>query len=454
MKKKRVGLTIFLVILAIIILLPVAAYVYLSNFRFEIDDIQTIPSRPTLPLQERFRADAAAGTMDIRLNKSDTAFIVIDAMGLDEIREGLEENDIQFDRFGLTMDDGTVSLVFNGRWKDFLPLPVRIRFRPVCSGSELSFRMEQIHLGEKIRLGGSLIRFIGDVSEAVVDMSSYSAVFSDLVAADAADDNLTVTVAEPLNWLTEETAGKTRMVQWNDFNGTYPLEELISAVENGDGEIQDKWLREIESAPETIVELKLQELAYASNIEIRAYFLNENGEMFERLFPGLDEDAVRALSDDCESRMAFRREQLRVVANEIALQYCAKGIATDGRQFYNLKAKKEPLALSQFTGGEEVEQWLDTSTLRFVFGHVSNTYLDLAPALKRIPTTTKDAFDSIDESQVYVPYLVFISLAGRPVMAYEHSEGNLYLYALSSERYEKVMAGEWIPFIDQRLAPS
>ena len=64
------------------------------------------------------------------------------------------------------------------------------------------------------------------------------------------------------------------------------------------------------------------------------------------------------------------------------------------------------------------------------------------------------AFDSIDESQVYVPYLVFLSLAGRPVMAYEHSNGNLYLYALSIERYEKIMSGEWIPFIDQLLAPS
>ena len=80
--------------------------------------------------------------------------------------------------------------------------------------------------------------------------------------------------------------------------------------------------------------------------------------------------------------------------------------------------------------------------------------MNYAPALKKLPTIGKNAFDHIDETQVYIPYMVFVSAAGRPVMAYEIAPENIALYSLSWERYESVMASEWIPFIDQRYAPT
>ena len=237
MKKRHTGLIIFLVILAILIAIPVALYFYLSNSRFEIDDIYSIPGRPTFGKAERFRVDAAADTIDIRLNKSDTAYIVIDVMDLDDMRSELENNDIRYDGIGLSVEDGYVELVMNAEWRNFLPLPIRVCFRPEAEGTELDFKVEKIFLGEKLKLGGSIISFIGDITEVTADMRSYCSVFSDMVSADADDDVLTVTVAQPLEWLTEDTVDSLRMSLWNDYLGTYPLEELISAVETGDREV-------------------------------------------------------------------------------------------------------------------------------------------------------------------------------------------------------------------------
>ena len=145
MKKKHTSLIVFLIILAILIAVPMAFYLYLSNSTLEIDDIYTIPQRATLSVNDRFRVNAAADTMDIRLNKSDTAYIMIDIMDLDEIRAGLEEYEITFDRFGLSVDDGYVSLELNARWKTFLPLPVRICFAPECEGKELELATKGAH---------------------------------------------------------------------------------------------------------------------------------------------------------------------------------------------------------------------------------------------------------------------------------------------------------------------
>ena len=453
MKKKHTGLIVFLVILAIIILIPVVTYIYLSKSSFEIDDIYSIPGRPTLSETERFRVDAAADTMDIRLNKSDTAYIVIDVMDLDELKTELAEYDIVYDRIGLSVDDGYVALEFNAMWKGFLPLPVRVCFDPVAKGTDFEFKLEKICLGPKLRLGGSILRFIGDVAEVTADMTDYCSIFTNMVAADADKDILSVTVAEPLKWLTKDTVDSMRMTFWNEYIGTDPLEELILAIENGDTETRVKWLKDIEAYPDSFSDLKEQELVYSTNLRQMQFFLDEGGEMFERLFPRLEQSAVVAKVDERKELVAERRRQLCSVAHEIAELYCKKGIATDGAQFYNLKAKKEPLAISQFSRGAEVEEWLDTSTLRFVYGHVTNHWLDEAPALKKIPVIGKHAFDNIDESKVYLPYMVFISPADRPVMAFESALGNITLYDISWERYESIMASEWTPFIDQRRAP-
>ena len=454
MKRKHSGLVVFLIILLILIAVPVAFYLYLSNSAFEIDEINTISHRATLPLKDRFRVSAADDTMDIRLNKSDTAYIVIDVMGLDEIRDGLEENDIRFDCFGLSVDDGFVSLELNARWKDFLPLPVKICFAPDCKGSELKFKVEKICLGPKLKLGGSIVRFIGDLAEVTVDMTSYSGVFKNMVAAYADDDILTVTVSGPLMWLTAEVGDGEKMTLWRDYLGVSAPEEIINAIKNEDAEAYHKWLEELEAHPDRVADLKWEELVHAAMITIREFYLNENGEMFERIFPNLDEASIQAQNDVNNAIVAERRSQLCGIAHDVAELFCAKGIATDGKEFYNLKAKKEPLSIYQFSGAEEVEQWLDISTLRFVFGHVSVTYMNYAPALKKLPTIGKNAFDHIDETQVYIPYMVFVSAAGRPVMAYEIARENIALYDLSFERYESVMAAEWIPYIDQRMAPT
>lgn len=454
MKKKHTGLIVFLIILAILIAVPMAFYLYLSNSTLEIDDIYTIPQRATLSVNDRFRVNAAADTMDIRLNKSDTAYIMIDIMDLDEIRAGLEEYEITFDRFGLSVDDGYVSLELNARWKTFLPLPVRICFAPECEGKELELRMEKIFLGRKLKLGGSVVRFIGDVAEVTTDMTAYSRVFSNMVSAHADDDILTVTVAEPLKWLTAEIGDGVKLELWNDYLGLCAPGEIVAALESGDGEAYQKWLSELEAHPDMIAETKWQNLVYASTIALREFYLNEKGEMFERIFPNLDEASVKAQSDENTAAVAEMRSQLCSIAHDVAELFCAKGIATDGKQFYNLKAKKAPLSIDQFSGADEVSQWLDTSTMRFVFGHVAVTYMNYAPALKKLPTIGKNAFDHIDETQVYIPYMVFVSAAGRPVMAYEIAPENIALYSLSWERYESVMASEWIPFIDQRYAPT
>ena len=454
MKKKHTGLIVFFIILLILIAVPVAFYFYLSNSSFEIDDIYTIPQRSTLAANDRFRVSAADDTMDIRLNKSDTAYIVIDVMGLDEIKASLEENGITFDRFGLSVDDGFVSLEMNARWKDFLPLPVKICFTPDCTGSELEFKMEKICLGQKLKLGGSIVRFIGDIAEVTADMTSYSDVFKNMVSESADDDILTVTVAEPLKWLTAEIGEGVKMTLWRDYLGTSAPEEMINAIKNEDTEAYHEWLEELEAHPERVADLKWEELVYAATITIREFYLNEKGEMFERIFPNLDEASIQAQNDVNNAIVAERRSQLCSIAHDVAELFCAKGIATDGKEFYNLKAKKEPLSIYQFSGAEEVEQWLDTSTLRFVFGHVAVTYMNYAPALKKLPAIGKNAFDHIDETQVYIPYMVFISAAGRPVMAYEIAPENVALYDLSFERYESVMAAEWIPYIDQRMAPT
>ena len=275
-----------------------------------------------------------------------------------------------------------------------------------------------------------------------------------MVGSDADDDILTVTVAQPLKWLTRDSVDSLRMTWWNDYIGTDPLEELILAIENEDTEIRDKWLRDLEAHPDSFPDLKERELVYSSNLRQMQFFLDEGGEMYERLFPRLDQPAVVAKTDEKKELVNERRRQLCSVAHEIAELYCKKGIATDGAQFYNLKAKKEPLAISQFSRGAEVEEWLDTSTLRFVYGHVTNHWLNEAPVLKKIPTIGKHAFDNIDASKVYLPYFVFVSLADRPVMAYELALGNVDLYDISWERYENIMASEWTPFIDQRRTPT
>ena len=454
MKKKHTGLTVFLVILAILIALPVVFYFYLSNSSMEIDDIYSIPQRATLSVNDRFRVDASADTMDIRLNKSDTAFIVIDIMDLDEIRAGLEEYDITFDCFGLSVDDGYVSLEINARWKNLLPLPVRICFAPECEGKELELKMEKIFLGSRLKLGGSLVRFIGDIAEVTADMTAYSRVFSNMISSQAEDDILTVTVAEPLKWLTAEIGDGVKLELWNDYLGLCAPGEIASAIDSEDIEAYQKWLEELEAHPEMIADVKRQNLVYASTIAVREFYINEKGEMFERIFPNLDEASVKVQSDENTAVVAETRSRLCSIAHDVAELFCAKGIATDGKQFYNLKAKKEPLSIEQFSGADEVGQWLDTSTMRFVFGHVALPYMNYAPALKKLPTIGKNAFDHIDESQVYIPYMVFVSAAGRPVMAYEIAPENIALYSLSWERYESVMASEWIPFIDQRYAPT
>ncbi|MBQ6371725.1 MAG: hypothetical protein IJJ22_01210 [Oscillospiraceae bacterium] len=454
MKKRHTGLAVFLVILAVLIAVPAAFYIYLLNSPLEIDDILSIPQRPTLSADDRFKVSASADTMDIRLNKSDTAWLVLDIIDLNEVRAGLEENGIAFDRFGLTVDDGFVILEFNGKWNGFLPLPVRVCLSPQCEGPELKLKMEKISLGRKLKLGGSVVRFIGEVAEVTADMTAYSSVFSDMVAADTANDIFTITVAKPLKWLTAETAGALRMEYWNDYLGVDLIEQIASAVENGDEEACGKFLLDLENDPASIPELKKQQLVYASNIAVKQFFLDEKGEMFNRLFPTLDEDSVRTQTDEKNRLVAERRRQLCDLANEIAVLYCKKGIATDGKQFYNLKAGKEPLSAAQFAAAAEVSEWLDISGIRFVFGHVSNTYIDDALALRKMPVIGKHAFDGIDETQVYIPYMLFISLAERPVMAYEHAPGNVNLYDISRERYESLISSEYIPFVDQRYAPT
>ncbi|MBO6014808.1 MAG: hypothetical protein J6P48_05000, partial [Oscillospiraceae bacterium] len=342
-RKKRIGLTIFLIILALVLLIPAAAYIYLSRSTVEIHEIGSLLKEKTLTAEERYTVNAEKNTMDIRLNRSDAALLVQENMDLDELGEGLGAYDILYGETGLSLEDGALFLSLDASWKSFLHLPIRIRFRVEAGGEELKLVPETVLLGKKIRFGSRLLQLAGDSTSTSINMRNYSSVFTRLSAARVENDEIILTMEEPLRWVCAETAGTTRMTLWADFTGTNPMEEVIAALENGDMAVLSEWLTALTEGKKDLLDLKTEELAYSGSYVSRVFFSSENSTCIDRFLPGLSQEKVDEIIEMYSSLYEERREQLRVLANDIAMHYCNRKVATDGTQFLNLSAKKEPL---------------------------------------------------------------------------------------------------------------
>ena len=452
-KKKRIGLTIFLIILVIILLIPAAACLYLAGSTVEIHEIDSLIKEKTLTASERYTVNAEKNTMDIRLNRSDAALLVQENMDLDELREGLGAYDILYGETGLSLEDGALFLSLDASWKGFLHLPIRIRFRVEAGGEELKLVPETVFLGKRIYFGNRVLRLAGDSTSTSINMRNYSSVFTRLADARIENDEMILTMEEPLRWVCAETVGTTRMTLWADFTGTNPMEEAIAALENGDAAVLSKWLTELEEGKKDLLDLKTEELAYSGSYVSSVFFSGENSACIDRFLPDLSQDEVNEIIETYSSLYEERREQLRLLANEIAMHYCNKKVATDGTQFFNLSAKKEPLAIDQFESGEAVAAWLGTDELRFAYGPVSETYLYDSSAAKYMPKISSSAFDTIDASQVYSLFMVFRSLGGRPVLACEVAPGNLHLFEVLESEFDRVMNSGRLQVIDYRYSP-
>lgn len=452
-KKKRIGLTIFLIILALVLLTPAAAYIYLARSSVEIHEIGSLLKEKTLTAEERYTVNAEKNTMDIRLNRGDAALLVQENMDLEELRDGLGAYDIRYGETGLSLEDGALFLSMDARWKSFLHLPIRIRFRIEAGGEELKLVPETVYLGKRIRFGSRVLQLAGDSTSTTIDMRDYSSVFTRLSDVRVENDEIILTMEEPLRWICAETVGTTRMTLWADFTGTNPMEEVITALENGDAAVISDWLTALAQGKKDLLDLKTEELAYSGSYVSRVFFSSENSAYIDRFLPGLSQDKVDRIIETCSSMYEERREQLRLLANDIAMHYCNRKVATDGTQFLNLSAKKEPLAIDQFESGEAVAAWLDTAELRFAYGPVSETYLYESSAAKNMPKTSSSAFDTIDSSQVYSLFMVFRSLGGRPVLACEVAPGNLHLFEVLESEFDRVMNSGRLQVIDYRYSP-
>ena len=452
-KKKHIGLTVFLILLVLILLVPVAAYVYLARSTVEIHEISALLKEKTLTPAERYTVIPQSNAMDIRLNGSDTALLIQENLDLEELRGGLEAYDILYGEPGLTLDEDGLFLCLDARWKNFLHLPIRIRFRVDAGGEELKLIPETVLLGKKIHFGSRVLQLAGESTTTVINMSNYSSVFTRLSGARVENGELVLTAEEPLRWVCAETAGNTRMLLWADFTGPDPMEEPTAAVETGDMTVITDWLTDLAQGKKDLLELKTEELAYSGSYTSAVFFSNENSRYIDRFLPGLSQEKVDEIIDEYSRLYEERREQLRVLANEIAMHYCNKKVATDGTQFLNLAAKKEPLSIDQFESGEAVAAWLDTAELRFAYGPVSETYLYDSTAAKNMPKTSSSAFDTIDADQVYSLFMVFRSPAGRPVLACEVAPGNLHLYEVLESEFDRVMNSGRLQVIDYRYSP-
>jgi hypothetical protein len=243
------------------------------------------------------------------------------------------------------------------------------------------------------------------------------------------------------------------MTIWADYTGVNPMEEAIAAVENGDDAVVTRWLEDLAEGKKDLMELKTEELAYSGSFTAKVFFTGESSSCFTRFLPDLSLEEVDRIIEGYTSLYEERRAQLLVLANDIAMHYCNKKVATDGTQFLNLSAKKEPLSIDQFESGEPVAAWLDTTELRFCYGPVSETYLYDSTAAKNMPKTTSTAFDTIDASQVYSLFMVYRSPAGRPVLACEVAPGNLHLYEVLETEFDRVLNSGRLQVIDYRYSP-
>lgn len=162
-RKKRVGLTIFLILLAVILLLPAAMYGYLALSRFdEAVALDDIGERANAPYAGE-RVFEGGSEVTVLLTPDDMLWLLNEYGMLEEVAKIAAP--LAIDALGFRSYEGGLRLYAQGKLANFLPLPLCASADADFAGGELRLTLRDVTLGKRLHIPLARLAALG-VEEA------------------------------------------------------------------------------------------------------------------------------------------------------------------------------------------------------------------------------------------------------------------------------------------------
>lgn len=165
-KKRHTGRTILLVFLAILILIPVSVYCYLSFLGFHAgekyaayDPDAAYAGAPV------FQAD---GTVDVALSEQDVYWIIDHYHVMDDVEATVGK---LLKAYAVELKEGGIVLYADAKLLGFLPIPLKVTADASCNGSTVDLTVTDIHLGQWISVPTEKLSQFGVEKEMSFDLN-------------------------------------------------------------------------------------------------------------------------------------------------------------------------------------------------------------------------------------------------------------------------------------------
>lgn len=167
MRKKHVGLTVFLIILAVLLLPPAVVYGYLALSDYEeaipLADIAAVAEKP----YDGERTVASDDAVTVLLDADDVGWLVNEYGLLDEI--AAYSQSIALESVGVSFFEGGFDIYAKGKLAGFLPLPVRVSAGADFAGGDLRLTVQDVMVGKRIHIAPEKLASYGVDEVIVVD---------------------------------------------------------------------------------------------------------------------------------------------------------------------------------------------------------------------------------------------------------------------------------------------
>lgn len=167
MREKHVGRTVFLIILAVLLLLPAAAYGYLALSDFDeaipLAEIETVAAKP----YDGERTVASDGAVTVLLDAADVCWLINEYGLLDEL--AAYSQTIALRSAGVSFFEGGLALYAKGKVLGFLPLPVRVSADADFANGDLRLTVRDVTVGKWIHVAPEKLASFGVDEVITVD---------------------------------------------------------------------------------------------------------------------------------------------------------------------------------------------------------------------------------------------------------------------------------------------
>ena len=163
-KKRRIGLTIFLIILALIILLPIGLYIYLKAEHFPIAEMRDLHSYADTYSGYR---EYENGQVSLQLDEAELYWLA-ENYGLSDMVLPL----VTIDDYAVELDGSCGHVYADLKLANFLPIPVYAKISLAeASDDEAAVNIEEIKLGKSISVPLTLIERFGVDLNFILDLN-------------------------------------------------------------------------------------------------------------------------------------------------------------------------------------------------------------------------------------------------------------------------------------------